>query len=479
MRKKSDTKYLLALIPRNAPNLDVLTGGDVKLADSIRLVYHKIFMTKLAIWRKSPDDRPWFYTDGWVPVNVITIRKIIYQNKAIHVLKYMVDNGLLEKYTPPTGQKFYVVGKLSELYRIPGNLYQKKQIGFLYRKEKVITKTLVKKVLKYKEQLKTEKITAQFKIYQPKYATLIKMVEQFQPISTNVKQLVLDGEINLQDDCYALQMLLDSFENDQNRYSTCEFGGRLHTPFTNLKTEYRGLFRFKKYVNDKHLSIDVSCSQWYFLGILISKPQLVKRYLPKFKAVEPILKIYNQEIDVQEFIKQTSAGTWYEYWAEKRWPEEFLLNPEEIRAKAKSELSYILFGKVYTHHSTPNYEALVEAKELFKKLFPKVWKVIVSIKKLGKEELPFMDQFYYDKKTGKYRGNALSHKNISACLQLLESRILIGTISSRLIKKKVPFITIHDSFVAPSIFEAIIRAEIELFFRWYKLPSPMLKKEEL
>lgn len=480
MSQKSNSKYLLALVPKNAPNLDEITNGDAKLSDCIRLVYHYLFMLKLAIWKKDLEDRPNFYNQGWIPLNVLTIRNIIYQDKAIKILKYMVDKGLLEKYSPPAGQKFYIVGKLSGMYRIPGNMYQKKERGFLYRKEQVTTKTLVNKVLKFKEQMKTEKIVAEFKLYQPEYASLIKMVEQFKPIITDVKQLLLSKEVSDQDNYGELQMFLDTFETDQNRCMTCDFGNRFHSPFTNLKSEYRSLFRFDEYMNDKHISIDVTCSQWYFLGILLSKPdQFIKRYLPEFKIAIPLFAHCSGADDVQKFLQFTSTGGFYEHWAEKRWPVESLSCPLTTRDKAKSELSYILFGKVHTHHSTPNYATLVDAKELFQKLFPTVWNVIVGIKELGKDELPFMDLFYYDKKTGKYMGNKLSHKNMSALLQRLESRILIGTISSRLIKKKVVFVTIHDSFLAPSKFEKIIKNEIELFFKWYKLPHPKLKTEDL
>jgi hypothetical protein len=478
MSKKSDSNNLLALVPKNAPDLDALTNGDVKLSDSIRLIFHYLFMLKLSIWRCSPDDRPLYYKWGWIPLNIKTLRNITFKNRTSQTLEYMVKNNLLEVKTHSGGNKSYLIGKISTLYRIPGNLYEKKEIGFLYRKEKVTTKLLVKKVLEYKEQLKTEKITAQFKIYQPEYATLIKMVEQFQPICTDVKQLLLDGEINTQDNCDELQMLLDTFNSDQDRCTTCEFGSRFFSPFTNLKSSYRSLFRFKKFQDVEHISIDVANSQWFFLAILISKPILIKRYLKEFKIITPLLDGCHEAHDVQKFIQLTGGG-WYEYWAEKRWPEEFLLDPVGVRSKAKSELSYILFGKVKTYPSTPNYEALVEAKVLFQKLFPRVWKVIVAIKELGKEQLPFMNQFYYDKKTGKYRGNALSHKNMSALLQRLESRILIGTISSRLIKKKIPFITIHDSIITPSIFEGIVDTEIEVFFKWYKLPAPKLKTDIL
>jgi hypothetical protein len=305
------------------------------------------------------------------------------------------------------------------------------------------------------------------------------MVEQFQPLTLSTQQLMLNNKGSGVEDYDALKMLFETFSSDHANCKSCEFGDRFHTPFTSLKSSFRGLFRFKDHINEPHVSLDLANSQFYFLAVLMSKPILIKRYLPEFKIVLPLLKGSSEENDVHDFMKLTSAGILYEYWAEKRWPIESLTCQLTTRDRAKSELSYVLFGKVYTHPSTPNYNELKDAKELFQKLFPTVWRIIVGIKELGKEELPFMDQFYYDKRTGKYKGNKLSHKNISALLQRLESRILIGTISSRLIKKKVVFVTIHDSFLAPSKFEKLIKNEIELFFKWYKLPPPKLKLETL
>lgn len=473
MRQKSDFKYLLALVPKALGNLDKITSNDIKLSDCIRVIYHYLFMLKLAIWKRNPGDRPWYYKEGYVPISFDMIEQLIPKNKVNEVLRLMVDNGLLEE-RKVDGRKSYIVGVRSTLFRIPGNLYVKKQRGFLYRKEKVTSKHIIKKVLKHKDKLKGEKITTQFKVHHSDYDTLLAMVEQFQPQTSKIEQPNIND-----DDLAYLNMFLDTITAGDISFKTCEFGDRLHTPFTNLKAEYRSLFRFKKHINDKHISIDAVNSQWYFLAILISKPQLVKRYIPEFKAVIPLLNECSETSDKEKFLKLTSTGILYEYWAEKRWPEEFLSDPVEARDKAKSDLSYLLFGKIKTHPSTPNYKTLHKTKELFQLEFPSIWKIIVGIKILGKEELPFMNQFYYDKKTGKYRGDALSHKNMSALLQRLESRILIGTISSRLIKKKVVFVTIHDSFLAPSKFKKIIKNEIELFFKWYKLPHPKLKTEDL
>lgn len=139
---------------------------------------------------------------------------------------------------------------------------------------------------------------------------------------------------------------------------------------------------------------------------------------------------------------------------------------DEQKKLAKAEmLGIIMYAPVgnYAADKKLAYDKR-RTKLQFSLLYGKAWNIFSKIKTVGKDVLPFMDKYYFNR-SGKYAPEKSRHKNLSAMIQRLESRILLWYVAQRLIDKGIyPFVTIHDCFVLPASLAAEARKEITSAF---------------
>lgn len=192
------------------------------------------------------------------------------------------------------------------------------------------------------------------------------------------------------------QINLERFEKTEcQNFTVDEFGYRFHSLLTNS----RGILRKALKYNGKNLaSIDISNSQPYFSTILFNKEFWIrgitnKRYKGIFKEILNNNKLTNLSImletideilaepDVQEYIELVIKGTFYEYFEEKYIQETGMKHNN--RGEIKSEMFLVLFS----NNCYINQRG-TEGKDLFKALFPNVYKLFKMIKRNNKRLLP-------------------------------------------------------------------------------------------
>jgi hypothetical protein len=205
---------------------------------------------------------------------------------------------------------------------------------------------------------------------------------------------------------------IESIKENGIYVNPCDnFGGRFHTPFTNLKSAIRG---HVKYEGTRYCNVDIRNSQMVILATIMDHPELAKRLLSEVKlgiTADLASKIDAVEIiknlkDVKDFCERTRNGEIYEYVAK-------FLGTD--RHKAKINLLSILFSN----------------KDQFRQIKYHVGKKYPSLIELS-NKLNEVEGVHY----------------LPMLCQRFESALFINTIVREFFKhKKYPAVTIHDSIM--------------------------------
>jgi hypothetical protein len=189
-----------------------------------------------------------------------------------------------------------------------------------------------------------------------------------------------------------------------------DFGGRFHSPFTNLKSVIRNHVQY----NDmKYINIDISNSQMIVLSTIMDNPKLAKRLLTNVKFGDQdsdklinAVELINGLEDVKNFCEKAKTGEIYETVAEHLGTD---------RQQAKINLLSILFSN----------------EDQFKRIKTKMQELYPSLIKLS-NQLNCVNGIHY----------------LPMLCQRFESELFINTIVKEFFKhKKYPAITIHDSIM--------------------------------
>ncbi|AFR36033.1 hypothetical protein B739_1435 [Riemerella anatipestifer RA-CH-1] len=385
--------------------------------------------------------------NGFTTINKKLLQKRIHDYKVY--FDYLLQNSIILE------DGFYIVGKKSVGYKIRNPSPILKPV--------IITKrTLIKSILhlhkNYSVKL-TEKYGFLKKWFNNNvkvdYEGAIKFLEdlKFQEIQNGNTE-----NINLRYNCRMLPILK---LRDQNfSFYVDDSGYRLHTNFTQMKSELRN---FCTYKDEKLCAIDVKNCQLYLaisllddelfikndITSMIVNPSLTNQPNYPIMLVDLIRSIKN-EPDVLLFKEWASTGFFYENFG-KLLVEKDILDKDEpnLRNKVKE----ITFISIYSHN---NQAPHVKEIRIFKEFFPNVFKVFSKIK-FGK----------------KY------HNALSLCLQRLESKLVIDK-SCRKISQKYPFApiyTIHDSIVTTERHVGFIKSELYNVLKESIGTTPSLKIE--
>jgi len=225
-----------------------------------------------------------------------------------------------------------------------------------------------------------------------------------------------------------------------------DFGRRIHSPLTNIRSELRNLLTY----NGLQLaSVDINNSQPY-LSTLLFNPSFWDitntTYVLTHNSVGITLKeIFNSnsvtdyfimickiaiscvDSDVHTYTEIVKSGRFYEYMAEQT----------QTDMSDRSKLKAAIFQVLFTDNS---YIGQTEAapKRKFRDLFPDVYQLFSSIKRKEKANMPKL-------------------------LQRIESHIILSIVTKRVAieKPNLPIFTIHDSIVTIQGYEYYIERVME------------------
>ena len=466
MSKKTDDLELITYIPKNCPDLNELCNHDMELADSVRIIFHQVYRVKLKEWSYGDLERKQLEEGGWVSLCSEILSELIDPDKYRPTLDFMIDNGLLDEKMNGAGFQSYAPLKCKK-FRIPNKWYRKFERGHMYRKEIVKTKLLVKHVRKHLESSVTLIDYTERTRFQPQMEQLVQMTKTLCPDKQGILSFC-NGQVNDPDMEWLLLLAEDHNEPLDESIFTDEFGQRFFSHVTNLKSDLRKFYRFKKHMDQPHIMVDFKNSQPFFLGLILRYPRIVKKFLPEFNTLIPLLEAGSEAEDTVKFFELVQTGTFYEFMLEK------LSGYKMSRKQMKQNLfRSIFYGPVKLSKDAKEYEMQNAFRTCFESEFPTVYKTIMEIKSVGKARLPFMDQFYYSRYSGKYLGDRGSYKNLSNMMQRIEARIVTGAVTNRLVKMRIrPFTTIHDSFWTIASNEENVKRQLSIFFARYKVPEP-------
>lgn len=220
-------------------------------------------------------------------------------------------------------------------------------------------------------------------------------------------------------------------KNNDNSFYVDSTGFRLHTNLTQMMGKLR---KFIKYDGKRLCAIDIVNSQPY-LSIALLDNEIFSRNNICNKIINPSLielpnypimlvekiKIVKDAPDVLLFKETVSSGRFYESFGELLVENNLVENvhENELRNLAKE----ITFSSIYSPNTSIAYN---KPMQLFKRLFPNVFKIFKLIKK----------------------GNG-NHPAFAICLQRLEAELVLHKVCKRISEEKpeIPIFTLHDSVI--------------------------------
>lgn len=460
-------KNLTVYIPKKAPNLLQLAEGDLLLAESMKLVFHQIYLGVTKLWNSDSEGKNTIQCGAWVPLCSQILEALLGTDRYRGVLDNMIDHGLIEEKKNAAGFQTYAPTRCKR-YRIPTHHFEALERGKLYRKETITGTWLIGKVLKHLEG-KGQRMVEQVDLDQNlNLKRWVKMTRDLKPVANLVEaQKTL---LNSSEEQEMLEHLVEKHQSiGLEAFSIDTYGQRTYSHVTNIKSSFRSMYRFKGFEESEHAGVDISNSQPYMAGMMLVNPKCIRSLLPEFLPVRDVIAKYSEEADTQKFFDSVRNGSFYELIADEA---NLQLERSEIKKRC---FKAIFYGKKGLHRDMENYAELKSVREAFKSLFPHPFETIKTIKSVGIEKLPFMDEFYYSRKTGEYLGNRGNYKNLSLGMQRIESR-LVWRVNARLIKLKVtPFTNIHDSWWTIAKNEAQVRKQVEIVFDRFGVEPPRLK----
>lgn len=221
------------------------------------------------------------------------------------------------------------------------------------------------------------------------------------------------------------------------------FGERLHTPFTNLKKEYRKFIRIK---GSDTVELDFKNSQLFFLACICINPKAAYEILlPGWKETLGLEhytgafeKCYEKRKDFKLFVKKSLDGQIYEY----------------IQSELKKQ--GINFDREKTKDTV--FKCIFSDDKVNKKIKEKIGKVFPTIVELSNVL------------------NSNQKKLLPKLMQRFESRIVIDRIAKAVIEKGLgPVLTVHDSFICHPDNSDGIRSTIATMFLDLGFPEPQIR----
>lgn len=351
-------------------NLDLKLDVTQHELDKYYYFIHLIYEQRV-LYKNSSD---------YIPLKAEYLRKIIRGYN--HYIEKLIELGIIDC------DRHYIKGKKSFGYRLlaPYSEVKHKQL-------ELTNKCIINNIEDWKKQR-----LPMTEVHQHLYGFLNKIDINYEPASTYINNFTID-EYN------SSKIAIDKFQNKDFFLYTDDFGNRVHTNVTNLKSNLR---KFLSYKNKKLINVDVINSQPLFLYLLL--PLYTIRCT--FDLSDDDVRLYKDKVQ---------QGKLYDFLMEK------------AGVSDRKEFKETLFREIFFGRAVNKW---------FWDLFPSIAKVLANIKKEDYRKMAWM-------------------------MQRAESDLIINKICRRIMEEHPTcFITtIHDSILTTEenagLVEIIMKQEFD------------------
>lgn len=414
---------------------------------------HQFFLCYLKNERLRKSKSGANYLDEYFPVSSQLLRRTCTDNYKLYV-DALIEAGIIECNVNKMGGKSYLPGSHAQLYRWLGIS------PYAFRSETITERAVIKSVLRTRDMYakKCKEIAFELSDDNQVYSYMLACCNE-------VVLPDLHSRKEIESDLGVLEV--EAFlTGNLNWFKVDSFGRRLHTPVSSMLKKTRKQLRFKSHPDTELVTLDIRNSQPFFSSVFMSK-NLILTHLPEFTPIIPLIEDYERKPDFRLYRRLCVEGRLYEFLLESIGE-----NPNDQIARDKVKelfFSAVLFSRTRVFGEQSRF------REHFRRAFPSVHDMFQRIKKLGTDTLPLLDDII--RPTGKrfkYAKSNDSYKLIACLLQRSESAMVYKVIAPKLMSAGVPFLTVHDSFIALPGDAEFIQEAIKQSFDELSLPVPVV-----
>lgn len=447
-----------AMVPITAPTLESIFNSHLE-ADKARAILAHLFFVRLMML-SNENFAPGVDRDsGYCPVLAENLKLIVRDYSDI--IKVLINHDIIEYKKNEKNKKSFYPNMYSMLYRVKLGPLITNANQQRYRLEKITHKNVRKAISRYytKDYENQQKLLL---AEVPWYAKNIEFLHSLE-IQCSDEQIRESAPEKYEQ----LIGWRQQFNDQIGRFLTkAEYDGRIHHHLSSLPKKLRMHLRLKGDTSDLQ-SADISCSQPFFLATALVHPELVKNILPEFLPILHTIERYKDAADVRLFHHISSEGQLYET----------LMKASGLtRDEAKDGMfHHILFCPASDHHDDPVVlNERIRFRNVFKSLFPNVFKVVVELKRQKKQKIPWV--FELSKKNGK-RGRMYILVNV--LIARLESAIVLDRFVKNCSIAGIGMGTIHDGVIVRSVQILKIQKIFQSVFIQMGIRQPKLTVEPL
>lgn len=443
---------LKCMVPISAPNLDELFKNK-READKARAVLQHLFFIGLRMKKDNGFAPGIDRVSRYLPVSASNLKQIV--RNYSQIINQLIHHGIIEYRVNEEGNKSYMPGKYTMLYRISHRVL-KSTTARKYRMEYITHPSVINAIKRYYMRKYYRQVGSAIH----KDCWLASTAEFIDSLYLDVSLEQL-GRIDRNDDIDLDYLIgvVGKFNNQLHRFFVRDnFGHRLHTHVSNLPSVLRPFLRVRD--NDEPLVIiDVTSAQPYLMGAMFYHNKLIE-LTKEFEPILPVLQRYQKDPSVRLFLQDCSTGQFYQG----------LMNASGY---SKSELKTSLFEHVF-YSSIHPYKSDFEkgtkrwkTQQLFCSKYRGVFELLQELKCTPKSTLPFVSEL----------SKSYVVPNILA--QRLESAIFLDGITRQCAEQDISVATIHDAWI---LNKSDQERFLEVFYDEFKLlglDPPQVKIKEL
>lgn len=447
----NDKKSFKASIPIGA-DLEHLFSDERKRSKAQAILQY-IFFRRVALRRS--DERVGFDKDaGWCPVSSDNLRKIARGYE--HIIRILLDAGVIEVYRNAQGKASYYNGKLTKLYRLKfkglkPSAKQKFEVQRITHPERVAA---IQRYYFERYDRKKEKLLNEY----PWYKRNIDFMESL-VVDVSDEQLRAEHP----DDADYLIGAKNDWNEGINRYVKRDgMHYRIHSHLSNLSGELRKHLKVRG--DDRKLVyLDVANSHPAFLSMVLKAPEKTLPLVPEFLPLMHKITAHNRANDIDLFhFDCVRTAQVYERVAQATG-----LGRDVAKTKM---LEHVQYCRPRNYRTGQEWLERERFQMQFRLIYPTVFKLLWKLKYTRRTELPLMGR--------------LRNRQGKKVLMFNVPNILLGRLESRCLLDHVvryaPMAvgSVHDGYLMPQDCEEPFRLHFDQTFRNLHLEVPQLVNEE-
>lgn len=433
--------------------------------ERMKVLLHQFFLSylknsKMKRWHSKRGN----FLDDYFPVSSVLLKETC-TTRYIGYVKALMESGVIDRRETITGGRAYVVGGHAQLYRWKLPMDYEGPIAF--RTDRVTGYKQVKSVLATRDRYarQSKQSAKEYSKENPIYETLLAHLDDMRFDDAFTEEY---EKFKITDDLKFLQA--EALSNkDFQWFSRDDFGCRLHHPVAALPKDYRNRLRFKSNPETKLVVLDIKNSQPYFSSVFLNK-HLITTHLPEFLPGLPSVVKYERTGDFILYRRLCVEGRLYEFIMEGMG---LNIKNKNERDKIKELLfSSVLFSRLRVYGEKKRF------RDYFRSIFPNVFEMFQSIKRMDEELLPDLKDVIRPRGAKfKYANSNNAYKLVSCLMQRAESAIMYNVIAPKLVAQGVKFVTVHDSFILLPEAVEFVKDIIKESFDELGLPVPVFSEQ--